>query len=119
VVFVFFSVGSNRTQVRESIKALFAYCLAGCLAAPALFEPNGMLEELRDLFEGGGVEAVQSAMPEQWLDEFAVVGEADECAGKIRRFFEAGATSVILYPVPPTDAERMITLAATEVLPRI
>jgi 5,10-methylenetetrahydromethanopterin reductase len=119
VVFVFFSVDGSRVRARDSVRSLFSFYLAECLQIPTLLEPNGMIDELRELVVRGGAQAVESEQPEAWLDELAVVGEPDECAERIRRFFDAGATSVVLYPLPSDDAEKMITLAAREVLPRL
>jgi alkanesulfonate monooxygenase SsuD/methylene tetrahydromethanopterin reductase-like flavin-dependent oxidoreductase (luciferase family) len=119
VVFVFFSIDHSRTKARESVRSLFSFYLTECLQIPTLLEPNGMIDELRELVERGGAATVEREQPEAWLDDMAVVGEPDECAERIRRFFDAGATSVVLYPLPSEDAERMIELAAREVLTRL
>jgi alkanesulfonate monooxygenase SsuD/methylene tetrahydromethanopterin reductase-like flavin-dependent oxidoreductase (luciferase family) len=119
VVFVFFSVGRRRADVRAGVRGLFSFYLAECLQTPALLEPNGMLEDLGELVERGGAAAVERDLPDEWFDELTVVGEPDECAERISRYFAAGATSVVLYPLPASDAEAMIALAAAEVLPRL
>jgi alkanesulfonate monooxygenase SsuD/methylene tetrahydromethanopterin reductase-like flavin-dependent oxidoreductase (luciferase family) len=117
VVFVFFSVAADRTEARERVRSLFSFYLSECLQIPALLEPSGVVAELEELVERGGAAEVERALPAAWIDEFAVVGEPAECADKIRRYFDAGATSVVLYPLPAEQAEPIIQLAAQEVLP--
>jgi alkanesulfonate monooxygenase SsuD/methylene tetrahydromethanopterin reductase-like flavin-dependent oxidoreductase (luciferase family) len=119
VVFVFFSVDHSRDSARSSVRSLFSFYLTECLQIPTLLEQNEMIEDLRELVDRGGPQVVEREQPDTWLDELTVVGEPDECAERIRRFFDAGATSVVLYPLPSDDAEKMIKLAAREVLPRL
>lgn len=58
-------------------------------------------------------------MPARWLDDLMVAGDPDECAAKIRRYLEAGADSVVLFPMPSERAGKVVRLAAQEVFPRL
>jgi probable F420-dependent oxidoreductase len=42
--------------------------------------------------------------PDATPEEFAALGTIDDCAAKIRRYVEAGATKFVLRPVGPPDA---------------
>ena len=75
-------------------------------------------EELEEMTERGGVWVVEEEMPEEWLDQLAVVGDPDECKAAIDRFGEAGADAVVLIPSidqPEKDLEDM----ARELLPLV
>nr|MDT0663087.1 LLM class flavin-dependent oxidoreductase [Micromonospora sp. DSM 115978] len=66
------------------------------------------------------LEALAQALPEHYLDRFAVAGDADRCAAAIDRLRAAGADAVVL--VPPRDAQfavAQLTLAADALLPRL
>ena len=57
-------------------------------------------EALIDMIERGGPETVAAEMPDERLEEFAVAGTPDQCADKIEGLLGAGATSVVLAPMP-------------------
>ena len=78
-----------------------------------------MGEELTAIVERGGMEALARELPESWLDDFAIAGDPDECAAKIRRYLDAGGDSVVVSPVVPEAAQEMLKLAAEEILPRL
>ena len=56
------------------------------------------MEELEEMVRRGGVEAVEKALPDEWLDQLTVSGTADECVAAIDRLCEAGADAVMLVP---------------------
>jgi len=58
-------------------------------------------------------------MPDQWLEDLAVAGDPDECASKLRRLLDAGADSVVLFPMPVDRAVEVVELTAREVFPRL
>ncbi|MFK3980095.1 LLM class flavin-dependent oxidoreductase [Micromonospora sp. NPDC050397] len=66
------------------------------------------------------VDKLAEALPEHYLDRFAVSGTPEQCAASATALAEAGADSVVF--VPPNDpqlAVTQITLAATDLLPRL
>lgn len=67
-----------------------------------------------------GLEALAAALPEAYLDRFAVAGTPEQCTAAMTALVKAGADAVIL--VPPRDAQlavAQITLAADQLLPHI
>jgi alkanesulfonate monooxygenase SsuD/methylene tetrahydromethanopterin reductase-like flavin-dependent oxidoreductase (luciferase family) len=58
-------------------------------------------------------------MPDQWVDDLAIVGDPDLCETRLRALAKAGVSSVALYPQPADKAEQMLRLAAQALLPRM
>ena len=114
--FALYNVDTERQKARDAAKALLAFYLAavGPTAMTGVYEVN---EQLADMISRGGPDTVAAEMPEEWLDIFAISGEPDECAEKISELLKAGATSVVLAPVPPDDGRELIELTASSVLP--
>ena len=105
-------------RAREALRPVMAWYLT-IVGANAMTDAYGCSTELTEMIARGGAEVVAREMPEAWLDAFAVVGDPDECASKIRDFLAAGADSIALSPVPPGSADEMMRLAAAELLPRV
>ena len=76
-------------------------------------------DQLEEMASRGGVDVIEREMPDQWMEELAVAGDPEECAEKLSGYFDAGADSVVLMPLPPGRATQVLELAAKEVLPRI
>ena len=78
-----------------------------------------LAEEIATLLtHASDVDSLAAALPDSYLDRFAVAGDAQRCAAAVNRLREAGADAVVL--VPPRDpqlAVAQITLAADDVLP--
>jgi alkanesulfonate monooxygenase SsuD/methylene tetrahydromethanopterin reductase-like flavin-dependent oxidoreductase (luciferase family) len=55
-------------------------------------------------------------MPDEWIDQLAVVGPPEACAASIGRLVEAGADSVVLVPLPDKDLDEL-DLFAGRLLP--
>lgn len=118
VVFTFFSADKDRRQARDRVKRLLAWYFHECIQTPALFDPYGITDMLREMARGGP-RGIEREMPDEWFEEFAVVGDPDECAERIRQLIEAGADSVALYPMPGSHSVEMVRLAGEEVLRRV
>ena len=72
----------------------------------ALTDAYGISDELEAMLAGGGgAEAVEREMPDEWIDDLAVAGEPDECAEKIRRLLDAGSRLGRAVPDPGEDAD--------------
>jgi len=116
--FALYNVDTDRESARSAAKGVLAFYLAavGPTAMTGVYEVN---DDLTDMIERGGADAVEAEMPDEWLDTFAIAGEPDECAEKISALHAAGATSVVLAPVPPDNGRdrEMIELTASSVLP--
>jgi 5,10-methylenetetrahydromethanopterin reductase len=119
VVFVFFSLDAEGKRARNAVRRLFADYLWLSAELETLFEVHGILSELNELGARGGAPEVERGMPAEWCDELAVIGNPEECAAKIDEYFEAGADSVVLMPMPNDRAESIVKLAAADVFPRL
>lgn len=115
--FTMFSIDRDGEQARAAIRPTMAFYLA---ADPvnAMTDVYGIAEQTRTLAEGGAA-VVEAAIEDAWVEDLVVAGTPDECAERIQALLEAGADTVVLFPTPAEQAEQMLELAATEVLPRL
>jgi 5,10-methylenetetrahydromethanopterin reductase len=118
VAFVMFSVDRNAAKAKEALRDLMAFYLAA-MPDNALTQTYGIVDELQDMLARGGAPTVEREMPAGWVDDLAVGGDPEECVAKIRRYLDAGADSVALFPFPTAQAHEIVRLAAAEVLPRL
>lgn len=57
--------------------------------------------------------------PREMLDRIAPAGTPEEVATRIQAYVDAGARHIVISPAAPADTLEVVTLAATEVLPRL
>ena len=121
VVFVFFSVDYKSRPTKLSVRRLMSEYLFGGITRGlnAKYDAVGITDQLEEMAARGGVDLIEREMPDQWIEELAVVGDPEECAEKLSGYYHAGADSVVLMPLPPGRATQVMELAAKEVLPRI
>jgi 5,10-methylenetetrahydromethanopterin reductase len=115
--FALYSVDHDAAVAKEAIREAVAFA-ASTMTDSLLPEVSGISDELSRLAPGG-VGRIAADMPDSWVDELAVAGDADECVAKIARLMDAGADSVMLFPFPPGRTTDMLELTATRVLPRL
>jgi alkanesulfonate monooxygenase SsuD/methylene tetrahydromethanopterin reductase-like flavin-dependent oxidoreductase (luciferase family) len=117
--FTFFSTDRDGARAKRALRRPMAFYLASG-GVNMLTDAYGISEELTAMLaDGGGADAVERAMPDQWVEDLAVAGEPDECAEKVRRLLDAGSDSVVLFPMPADEPEAMVRAAAAEVLGRL
>ncbi|MGH3004727.1 MAG: LLM class flavin-dependent oxidoreductase [Gaiellaceae bacterium] len=112
-VYTLFAVDRDGGRAREAIRGPMAFYLNAAGPTNALAQVAGIAEEL------AAGEVTAETLPAAWVDELAVAGDPEECAAKIRQLLDAGADSVCLLPLPAERAEKIVELAAAEVLPRL
>lgn len=117
-VFVLYAVAPDRAVARAAVRGTLAF-LMSVFPRNAYTEHYGCADELERIVARGGPAAVAQEMPEAWLDDFAVAGAPDECAERIDRYLAAGATSVIIAPLPADQYAATLELTAREVFPRL
>jgi 5,10-methylenetetrahydromethanopterin reductase len=117
VACVAFSVDVDAKVAKVGVRPLASFVL-GVMPKSALTDVYGISDELLAMAEGGP-DQVNREMPDRWVDDLTVSGDPDECAARIRAFFDAGADSVVLFPAPVERAGEILRLAAAEVLPRV
>ena len=116
--FCLFGVNSHGRDVKARMRQILAWALAAngpCAPTDVL----GISDELRRMIGRGGATAIEREMPEEWIDEFTIAGEPDECAAKIQAYFDAGADSVVLYPYDAGLGPEMLEVAAAAILPQL
>jgi 5,10-methylenetetrahydromethanopterin reductase len=78
----------------------------------------GITEELNAMVARGGVGAVEQEMPDQWLEDLALVGTPGEVADKVLQWVAAGIDTIAIFL--PHESERdTLTLVAEEVVPLV
>lgn len=120
VAFALYAVDGDRSAAKAALRQLVSFYLA-VDPKSALTDVYGITDELLDMVsrdEGDGSATVAREMPERWLDDLVVAGDADECAAKLRSLLDAGADSVCLFPVGD-DLDAVLRLTATAVLPHV
>jgi alkanesulfonate monooxygenase SsuD/methylene tetrahydromethanopterin reductase-like flavin-dependent oxidoreductase (luciferase family) len=72
----------------------------------AMIERTGFGSDIEGYDRAAGdLEAMQSAISDQFLDELTAVGDAQALTGGIARYRDAGTTSPCIGPIPGTDFE--------------
>ena len=114
-VFAIYSVAGDPREARQAVRDPLAFYKS--LGTNALTDVYGISEQLRGLIDRGGHEAVRQGMPDQWIEDLTIAGSPEEVAAKIKGFYEIGADSVALFPMPSDQVDRMVQLTAEQVLP--
>lgn len=113
--FAFFKMDENRDAAKAAARGVLAYLLSATGPTP-LTAPMGINDSLADMIARGGMETVAQEMPEEWVDQLTVSGEPDECVEQIQAYLDAGASSIVLTPLPGDDVNGQIEMAAQHVL---
>jgi 5,10-methylenetetrahydromethanopterin reductase len=114
--YVIYHVDTDGRRARETARAALAFYLSAIGPTP-MTGAYGINDELTELLERQDLDKIAQALPEEWVEIYAIAGTPQECAAKIGAFHEAGATSVVLAPFPADDGDRMLELTASAVLP--
>ena len=116
--FALCNAGPDAAAARAAIRPLAALYLALDPRGP-LTDACGISDELSALVEqaDGDPQRVAEAMPDAWLDELVIAGDADECASQIQRLLDAGSTSVAVFPTPPDQSDEILEYLGQHVLP--
>ncbi|HEX7297549.1 MAG TPA: LLM class flavin-dependent oxidoreductase [Solirubrobacteraceae bacterium] len=116
--YVLYSVDRDARKAKEAVRDVTAFYLEA-MPRNALSRVYGITDEVGDMLSRGGADTVAREMPDQWLDDLVIAGDPDECAEKIRAFLDAGSDSVNLWVFPLDDAEEVLRLTASDVMPRL
>ncbi len=109
--YVLCHVADDGAAARAALRPLVAYYLARIGAGNPLSAAYGLAPEITAMVERGGVDEVERAMPDFWIDDLAIAGSPDEVAAGIERYRLAGATSVVAVPLADRTAEQLDALA--------
>ena len=115
--FVMYAVDRDAQAAKEALRGMMAFYLA----ANAQERDDRRLRRRRRARRDGsgrtGAGAARDAEPV--AQDLVVAGDPDECASKLRRLLDAGAESVVLFPMPVERAAEVVELTAREVLSRL
>jgi hypothetical protein len=93
--FAIYCVAVDSKRAKDAVRELLASYLSQMSPGPLTCAYDAD-DRIAGLVALGGVEAVASNMPSEWIKELAITGDREECAVKIQRLHEAGTDSVAL-----------------------
>ncbi len=118
VTYVLASVGEDRTVTRNGLRDVAAFYL-DAMGATLMTGVYGVNDQLQEMIDAGGVEAVSKNMPDEWMDWLTIGGTPEDCINSIRALFNAGTTSVVLCLMPTSGIDAQIEMFSKKVLPNI
>jgi 5,10-methylenetetrahydromethanopterin reductase len=111
------SVNRDGDRAREILRPVMAEFLAE-FADMSTVTFYGISDELSDMVRRGGAEVVADEMPDQWLEDLALVGTPREVADKVLSWVATGIDAIAIFL--PHESERdTLTLVAEEVVPLV
>jgi 5,10-methylenetetrahydromethanopterin reductase len=114
-LFAFVCLEDDVAEARLQLRPLAAAAVAtGNMNAQ--IAPLGILPAVEEMLAGGGRARLEQEMPDEWIDQLAVVGPPETCAAAIGRLVDAGADSVVLVPLPDKNLAEL-DLFAGRLLP--
>jgi alkanesulfonate monooxygenase SsuD/methylene tetrahydromethanopterin reductase-like flavin-dependent oxidoreductase (luciferase family) len=119
--YAMYCLDSDQEAARAAVRPLVAHYLSVAASSP-LVSVNDFAADVLDMCKRGGADAaglIAREMPDAWLDELTVAGDAETCSARIDRLLDAGADSVVLMPVVTDGLESTLRATADEVLPRV
>jgi alkanesulfonate monooxygenase SsuD/methylene tetrahydromethanopterin reductase-like flavin-dependent oxidoreductase (luciferase family) len=114
-MFALYSVDPDGEAARAAMREPLAFYKSN--GPSALTDVHGTSDQLKEILDRGGHEALLREMPESWIDDLTIAGTPEDCALKIRSYFEAGADSVALFPMPSDRVDDQVRLTGEAVLP--
>jgi 5,10-methylenetetrahydromethanopterin reductase len=110
-------VHRDGAKAREAARPILGSFLAE-FGANILTDVYGISEELTAILERDGPDAVTDQMPDEWLEDLALVGTPAEVAEKANRWLDAGLDSICVF-LPDEAENETLRLVAEEVVPKI
>jgi 5,10-methylenetetrahydromethanopterin reductase len=111
------SVDRDGARARRILRPVMAEFLAE-FADMSTVTFYGISDELGHMVKRGGAEVVAAEMPDQWLEDLALVGTPREVADKVLGWVAAGIDAIAVFL--PHESERdTLTLMAEEVVPLV
>ena len=101
-VFAFTCIENQTSEAYRQLRPLIASAVASG-KINAQIAPLGILPQVNEMMQNGGIKHLQEEMPGQWIDQLSVAGAPEQCAHAIRRLVGAGANTVVLIPLPDKD----------------
>jgi 5,10-methylenetetrahydromethanopterin reductase len=111
-------VDRDGARARAAARPILASFL-GEFGVNTLTDAYGISDQVTEILERGGPEAMEAEMPGEWLEDLTLVGTPAEVVDKIGRWLDAGVDSICIF-LPDEELERAtIELVAAEVVPAL
>jgi 5,10-methylenetetrahydromethanopterin reductase len=111
-------VDRDGAKARAAARPILASFL-GEFGVNTLTDAYGISDQVTEILERGGPEAMEAEMPGEWLEDLTLVGTPAEVVDKIGRWLDAGVDSICIF-LPDEELERAtIELVAAEVIPAL
>ena len=78
----------------------------------------GIGDELADMVQRGGADALAQEMPDSWLEDLALVGTPREVAEKVDHWVSPGLDAIAIF-LPHESEKETLTVVAEEVIPLV
>jgi 5,10-methylenetetrahydromethanopterin reductase len=118
VTYALACVERDRAAARRNVRGSTAFYLHAMGPTP-MTGVYGVNDKVEAMIKAGDAQALENAMPDDWLDWLSVVGDPTEAAQAIGKLFDAGSTSVVLCLAPGEGLAEQIAFIGREVLPRV
>jgi 5,10-methylenetetrahydromethanopterin reductase len=110
-------VDRDGARARDIIRPVMAEFLAE-FADMSTVVRYGIADELTEMVGRGGAEVVAREMPDQWLEDLALVGTPQEVADKVLSWVAVGIDAIAVFNPHPSERDTL-TLLAEEVIPLV
>ena len=118
VTYVLASVGDDKAEVCADLRGVAAFYL-DAMGATAMTGVYGVNDQLQQMIDQGGADAIAENMPDDWMDWLTIGGTPADCISSIQNLFDAGTSSIVLCLMPTSDIDTQIKRISETVLPNI
>ena len=109
-------VDRDGARARELARPVLASFL-GEFGTNTMTDAYGISDALSDMIERRGPEGIAAEMPDEWLEDLALVGSPREVEAKMRAWLDAGLDSICIFFPDAELEEQTIQLVAEHVIP--
>lgn len=109
-------VDRDGARARELARPVLASFL-GEFGTNTMTDAYGISDALSDMIERLGPEGIAAEMPDEWLEDLALVGSPREVEVKMRAWLDAGLDSICIFFPDAELEEQTIQLVAEHVIP--
>ncbi len=113
-VYAFCEVDDNAQAARNRLRPIITPIIASG-GIHSHLAPMGIVPQVDELLTNGGPARLEAEMPDEWINQLAVVGTPSDCAAAIHRLAEAGADSIVFIP-PAEKPEEWLSEISVKVL---
>ncbi|KAA3646557.1 MAG: LLM class flavin-dependent oxidoreductase [Chloroflexi bacterium] len=109
-VFAWACTDADTDKARQQLRPLISSAIASG-KLDSQIAPLNILPQAKELIESGGPERLEAAMPNDWIDQLAILGAPEDWERAIHRLVEAGADSIVLVPLPDKGLDEVEVFA--------